>query len=347
MKTEEFKRTLDVVLSGVAKKEVSEVMGQIVFDDGYLISYNDKIAVSSSFDCNIDNCGVNAKDLQKAIKGIRTKEFELSVKDDFLIIEGGKVRVELPTMIVSEMKNFHESINIDSAIDKMKRLPSNFIPGVILCIKSVSDNMSSSFGGYAMKFDKNTISATDGYRASIYELDKKLKTKSSFFLSKEIVNNVIDFSPEKIHITDNWIYFTNAQEDTVIACRTSIDNTEYFPNLEKLIVKGKRNLEFTITESDVNDLDMLSFFTEGDKDADKEIKMVIKKKKVILSGVSIKGSARVMLKTDYKGEKTSCRVSSVFIKDILDSMPNTTFQLNNSNLYIEEGNFQHLINLVG
>jgi len=348
MNTQEFLNTMNVVLSGVSKKDVSEAMGQIVFDGGYLISYNDKIAVSSSVDCPIDSCGVDANDLLKAVKGIRTKEFEMTLENDFLTLEGGKTTVTLPTMISSEMRTFHEAIDIDGAILKMKRLPPDFIPALVLCENSVSTNMSSSFGGYAMKFDSYTVSSTDGYRASLYELSKKIKTKNTFFISKEIVEHLIGFNPEKIFVSPSWIYFTDAKADTVIACRTSIDNTENFPDLSGIIVKGKRKAKFTIQREDTENLDMLSFFTDGDKDADKEIDMVLSKKKVTMSGSSIKGSATIELPTDYKGEKIKFKVSSVFIQDIINSLGSVTFQLNDQNIYIEKGgNYKHFINLVG
>jgi len=172
MNTADFLKNLELVMPAVKENSLVEEMSSVVFDGPYLITYNDVIAVSYPLNTdNEDTCGVTALDLQKAVMSIRTKEVSLTKEDDIFIVSGGKTRIELPLMNEEKLMELHNSLDLETAEENMRELPTTFSHALKLCVACSSKNVDHPHGLYALKFSNNALSASDGMRVAKYEFD--------------------------------------------------------------------------------------------------------------------------------------------------------------------------------
>lgn len=318
MKTKELKDVIQEVMMGTADKGILEEMSFIAFDEGFLISYNDRIAVSSTLPEGEGDfaCAVNAKDFINAVKCIRTKDTELILEEGNLIITGGATEVTLPITESEKLKELYNSLSIENVIDNSTEIPDNFNDILQKLSDLASPNLNTFQGLSCVRFSKEFIEATDGSRAGYSEVDMKVP-KQGVYIQKYLIPSVIKFNPVAYFFDKEWCHFVN-EFDSILSCRRSYPDSP-FPEIKELHKQGsgKKLGSFKMTEEFKESIKDLSYFAEGLSKKEQYITMEIKNNKVIFSSSGDKGKVITEIKVKYSGETIRFRVSGPYLPTVI------------------------------
>ena len=298
---EEMVNILKQVMVATEKKGLVEELSHLVFDGAYVLTYNDKIAVSYPVSVEKFNlsCGVVATDFAAALKGIKTKEVELVATDNGLLIKGGNTSTTLPFFDKKKILELHESLNIAEIEDKFVDITDEFVHGLKVCKYSASDNMDNIKGMYAIRIDKDLMFSTNGYQATMYPInDTGLPI---VYISKTFVDAIINFLPIAATFTKSWAFFAN-KDNGILACRTSNVGKVFPQNFNDLFLEFEDG--FSFKENMDEELSSLEFFSEGEDKSDKSINVKITTDgECIMSSTSQKGEVLVSTEVENFTEK--------------------------------------------
>lgn len=311
--TEELRNITKIVMPAVKSDSLEEELGAIVFDGTYMLSYNDKVAISYPLPESAGElaCGVSGDDFEHALKGIRTKDVTLEVQENVLVISGGKTVIEIPLMNEDKLLELHDSIGIVEAEKNLKPLPKDFLHGLGLCNNVATNNMNNLQGLYTIRVTKDLLYASDGFRVCRYNLSDKMP---STYIAKPFVEDVIKFTPVEYYFTDAWLYFGNI-DGGMHCCRTMpIDS---FPlTMDKLLDCAEDADYFTFPTDILDELEAASFFSEG-KDAREKVASVsindLGLAVIESSGTRGRVTTEAQIE-DYKGEEVTFNVSPIFLR---------------------------------
>jgi len=317
MQTKEMENVLSEVLMGTADKGILEEMAFIAFDNGFLISYNDRIAVSATLPENEGDfsCAVNAKDFVQAVKCVRTNEMTLDLVDNALVVAGGKTEVALPIVDPEKLKEFYDSLNIEKITKKMVELPNGFMGAVSVLNELASGNVNTFQGLSCLRFTDGMIEAIDGIRGGYAEMED-FAVEENVYIQKYLMQSVIKFKPSLFFFDNEWAHFMN-EYDSILSCRRSFPENDFVkvPELEK-DKKGKMFGTFLITDEFRDCSDNLHYFAEGLSKNEQFITVKVKKDQVELISKGGKGEASAQAKISYKGEPVTFKVSGPFLPTI-------------------------------
>lgn len=339
--TIEKKDLLDIiqkVMPAVDKKAIVEEMGHLVFDGQYVLTYNDKVAISYPMPEGFDiSCGVVAADFVAAVKGIRTKEVTLNHTDNGLVVYGGKYNTVLPFYDQNKIIELHASLDIDSIWDQLIELPEGFIDGLRVCKYAASDNLDNPKGVYAVKIDGGVIFATDGYQATRYPInDIGLEL---CFIQKTFIDGIVNFEPVYAFFNNSWAFFLN-EAQAMMSCRVSNVAHAYPPNVDQVFQEFEGGFQFT--EALDEELSSLEFFSEGTDKADKSINITIESSgKCILSTESKRGSVSVETEVKgFSGEQVSFIINPGALRETISH--NGFMHVSERFLSLRTDNFEHV-----
>jgi hypothetical protein len=313
---EEITNILKQVMPAVEKKGLVEELSHLVFDGAYVLTYNDKIAVSypvysEQFDLN---CGVVANDFEEAVKSVKTKEVELEVTNNGLIIQGGKTTTTLPFFDQKKIVELHASLNIAEVEKKLLPTPQGLIEGLRVCKFSASDNVDSIKGMYAVRISDGVVFSTNGYQATRY-----ITTESGFpvvYVAKTFIDAIVNFEPVSMLATKTWLFFGN-KDQGILACRTSNVGHVFPQNVDHVFPEFDEG--FTFEENLSDELSTLEFFSSGESKTDKTIIVAIEDNgKCSLMSSSEKGNVVISTTVkDFKGERVEFHINPGALKEAI------------------------------
>lgn len=323
IKTEELRLIVKAVMPAVKTDSLVEETAALCFDGTYLLSYNDKVAISYPFPENTGelSCGVSGKDFENALKGMRSKEVVLALLETaettVLTITGGKTVIELPLMNSEKLIQLHDSLNLNAASDAMQPLPSDFLHGLRLTSGVTSKNLDHPQGLFTVSITGSTMLASDGFRVAKYTMADEITPNT--FIVRDFVEEIIKFCPVLYAVKDSWIYFENI--DGGIHCCRAADVQHLFPkNMEDMLKYDPKKMAFFTFPAELTDeLEAMSFFSDGEDAREKVVEVNIDKLgQLSLKSTSIKGnvSTRASIE-DYKGEDISFHVSPIFLRMLI------------------------------
>lgn len=219
MKTKILLDAVNKVLPGTTAKGLVDGGNMIVIMNGELISYNDRISVSTFVeDDGLEiECAINAVDFKNVIKGIKEDEIDLSMADNILSIVSEKTEAEIP--VTSEVKNILAMIkNLDIASLVFEDLPKDFLDGLNLTRFNVSDDYADDNNLFCLCIDGAVIYSSDDFRLSRYEMLTPINSPRCL-IPKNNLQELASFNPIGINIGLGWAHFIDAN-DSVFSCRT-------------------------------------------------------------------------------------------------------------------------------
>ncbi len=197
-----------------------------IFDNGYIYSYNDSIAVVIPFKGSEEMKGaVKAKELYQTISKMPQDEITLAVNEKSWMIKCGKAKAEF-TLQSFDYKSRLDGIAPDGEwID----LDDSFITALGVCKMAV--NKTSLAGIY---FNNDVVLSTDGFQINQFRFDKLKFPK--FWISDNSATELLKFSTfKKIQVNGNWVHF-GFEDGTIFSVKTLM--VDKFPETKILTVMG-------------------------------------------------------------------------------------------------------------
>jgi len=352
MKKQELLKALKQVIPGVGKDMIPGA-DSFLFDKDWIRTYSDTISISYPFKSEI-NCSIKANEFFKVLQKMKSDEIEMELKSDTGIAdnlhtfpEGAPVSVTRSALIVrdditelkmnlieSQITSLIESLGIDAI--EWKKVPKDFITGISKCLFSVSSDVSLGvlcglfIGG-------NDIISSDNYRASWFEMDKKM---DSFILPLEALNELIKFEDIKEYgINESWVHFRN--EENVIFSSRLIEGE--FPSekiKEFFEVSGD---EYSFPDELSKSLDRVDVMAFEKLGTFSYISLEVFRGKLVVKGERDFGSIKDKLKIekDSLPEDFKLMISASFLKSVLEK--NKSFYYKGSSVLFDSGDFKHII----
>ena len=334
---EPFLNAINSMMAGVSNIDTSDQSAHLMFTGNEILSYNDRMCIVYPFESEIKGA-VKARDFQKIIADINEDEFEISDKNDAIIIQSDSTKaktalVSLENTPISKV----ETLELSSIKKKFKLLPEDFIDGIKLCLFSTQKGKSGSYLE-CINVQSNHIMSSDNYRISYYDLGEDA-IKEPFLIDLAEATKLVNFNPIKYYLADSWIHFST-EEGIIISMRRP--SAEYKMGYDS-------NFEFDGITFDLPSelrsvVNSLSVLCEAISYLDKSIDIMIDKNKLI---VKAQNAVTTVEKTLPFSKKTKSKIefsiNPIFLAQILDRA--TTVILAEDRALFKTDKFKHLIGL--
>lgn len=338
MNVSKLRKAVDDVLPATAEKGFVEGWDTIVFNNGELVAYNDKICISTVLEESEGlSCAVNSDNLQKVLKGIKEPDINLLLSDGKLNITTMSSEITLATSkALSKIMPMIDNIAVD--LEKFKYLPKDFIDGVKLCYFAVSDDFNNEKNLYCMYFKNNEVYGGSNFRLSRFTFDRDME--HSFLIPKSTIPSLIRFNPSAFQLTEGWCHFLNSDE-TIFSCRVV---EGYYPNVSQIMNEFSPTYFIEMPDKLKELIDSITYVLNNVLEIDRITKIAIDSGTIVLQAEK-ESAVWIKHKINYPdiSIKLKMQINSVFLSEILKLT--NKLQIDGSKAKFETGHFEHLIML--
>ncbi len=335
IKREEMVAAIETVRPGVATRGLVPQSNHLAFTGKEIISFNDSICIIHPFKSDFkDPCSVPAEKLYEVLTKIVADELDFSMKDDEIIIEGGKTKAGLSTESGEILLDKVKELQIEK-VKGWKPIPAELIQALTLCMFSASkDATTKALSGVYV--DRDAVTSSDTLRISQYILPDDIK--ASFNIPAAVIEELTKFTFEEYFIRDNSWAFFRTKEGTIF-CTRLITGDDFPDYNEYFKFKGKK---FTLPDTFKSSVEAASIMATGDTESDRLIEVEISAKGIICKGQDAFGWVENEVDADIKIDGSlTFLINPVFLLKILEQT-NKVIYGDNKALF-ESKNFLHLI----
>lgn len=333
---------LNKAAPGLADKEIIEQSTSFVFIDGYIVTFNDEIAVSfkSPFGTDVEGA-VPAKELLGFLDKIEDKEIDVHTTKKELCIKGKGKKIELAIvkdieLPLSEIINFNpdEVEWIDLAIDTMEAIE--------FCKFSVSPHTIKPVLN-SLHLNGDVVESCDNYRITRFFLDKPT------FLDPILIQaNNIKILPNYPELTkyaayDGWAHFSDDKNNIVVSCRLL---EEKFPKVGNFITEGKIKIDFP--DGLDKSLRAAEIVLDRSTIDNEKVTISLKKDELILQskGPNGKYTEHVKYKNNKNKKYVTFNIHPTFLRQILKLMNSARLNTNANIINFSGEKFVHVMSLI-
>lgn len=349
MKREDLLKAIEYIMPGIDKTNSPLGMDFLVFDKGYLRSFNDVVSVSFHIDdlSKEYQCAIKAQELYKILSRMEGDQVRLSLTPTELTVKNPKTTLKMSLMEKKPLETLMERLaSLSTGKLKWNPLPSDFMEGLDLCAPSAKVNPTLGIlAGIAMT--KRRIMATDNQRISLYMMKEELPEE--FLLPVEVIRDVIKYGSEakSISIMDNWVHFSD-KKGLILSTRRLMG--EYPVDRVLTILKenspGSSTQPYRLPEGLEKALDRAEVLAETEEEYKIPIVSLRRKEKfLILQGQQNIGRVEDKLIWEEKimPEDLEIKISPDFLKKILRITREFKVSPNRNCILFGTKNFQHLM----
>lgn len=333
----ELLEVLDKIKPGLTKKGIVEEMTHFIFTGKDVITFSDQIAIVHPFPLETP-FSVKGEEFYKLIKGINEEEFDLSIKEDKIIIKSDKTKASISTVLDKRDKIDSSLISLKKDMRKeWNKLPKDFIMGLRLTAFSAAKDLS--MGTFSCIYIKeNNIFSSDRIRVSWFNLSENM---SEFLISAIDAQELSKFEGystiREWTEGNNWVHFKTGDGVTFSIKKI----LGIFKEIKHLFdIKGEViNLPEELQET----LNSISFIAEGDIEVNKIVHITIENNTIICKAEKEIGWVEKIIECDYERKQLHFLVNPIFLSQVLAKSASMT--LTDKVALFETENFKHIIAL--
>ncbi len=336
---------LKIVKAGVATKDVILQSSHFVFNHDHVASYNDEICVIMPFDCGFQGT-VEADLLLKVISKLPSDDVELEMTDEALILKAGKSEVGVASVKESEIYKYIELVWNDLQACDWFNLDKELVQALEVCSFSAGRDRTRA-NLCCVRIEGSDVFSTDGVRISWYKLKKD--TGMSFLIDSQHVDKIVSTIGtlvQQIALSDSWIHFAT-ENNLVVSTKRALAGDKPL-DLTKYFSEFKPKIEIEIPDHFSLNVELAETLSEGDRELDKTISLIIDEKKITLRSDSQKGFTTQELGIETKAKDTSILPVQTFINPrmLLEIIKySSTMQIKKGMALFNSPQFQHLLAL--
>jgi DNA polymerase III sliding clamp (beta) subunit (PCNA family) len=300
----EFLNKLESVLPGISTREIIEQSSCVIFQDGFMMTYNDEIACTQESGLDIVGA-VAAMPLVNILRKLTEDTIEIEAKEKHLLIKCARKRAK----IVMDSEVLLPTDGIEKP-KKWKALPDDFADAVAV-VQACAGTDESRFDLTCVHIHPEHMEACDGSQAGRYKLTMPLK--KPILIRRSSLKYIESLDMTEFSRTANWIHFRNS-DGLVLSCRKWIYTKENFPNLsEYMKAKGKKTI---LPKGMVEAIDKAQIFSSDNAESD-EIEVQLSKGKIKITGKGATGRYTEHGKIKYKGKDMRFTINPTLFSDLV------------------------------
>lgn len=283
----ELVSALSLVQPGLSKRAFIEQSSCFVFDEGWVVTFNDEVCVRARSPLPPDFRGaVQAKPLTDVLSNLTDQQISVKIEDKFLSIRAGGKTVEL--RLDREIVLPVDEVSLP---ERWVALPDNFKDAVDRVTPAASSS-DEEFLPQCVHLSPSFVEATDRRQVARYDID--LPVSESFVVRAKSLAPVAALEVVKMGETKEWVHFRN--KSLVYSCRRHLE--EFF-KLDKAVQVSGERAELPTGDGE-QAAKIASVFCDG-KDNDK-VTVDLKPGKMIVRGEGTLGRASIPLDMVYDGD---------------------------------------------
>jgi len=322
--TKELRKTLNIVINGIATDDILEQGTSYIFNKGKISTYNNEVSISHPFDLDITGA-IEAKQLFELVNKIKSETIDFEIKDKSIILKSGRSTAGFN--IVEEIK----LPIIKTKKIKWLDLPSDFIEK-LLFTASVCSSASLRPILTTVSVNGAVLTASDSLRLIQSKLEGKVPT-DSFLLPQKACKVVGKIKPSQIAIKDGWVHL-KTKEGTIISCRTLNDK---YPNVENILTM-KSEVSFKLPKDITDIVNKATIFSSLNETG--MIDITIKKNTLTLSGKSDSGWFKETVDVKSKDIDITFSLYPNLLTDMLEFT--TKCQIDKTKIKFSRDNWQYI-----
>lgn len=304
LQTEDFKSALKIVKPAVAKTELIEQTNSFVFDNGFVIGYNDEICISHPLD-GLDVTGaVSADTLYNYVIKLKRPEMELKTSNKELLIKCGKSNAGLalqPEIVIP--------VDQITPAKDWSPLPNEFNNYLKMASGAAARDMSLP-KLTCVNIGERTITGSDNFRILQCEYPEPFPFKG-FLIPATSAKIASSLDVQSISVTREWVHMTN-DDGTVISCRTYAE--EYGDVSEFMKIEGP---QFTFPKTMNEVLNRAVVFARGDLAQDEEVRIRVGDNRIRVTSKNNTGWFREEINHQTENEPFTFTIIPYLLQDIL------------------------------
>lgn len=331
---------LDAVAPGLSKKEILEQATHYIFSGERIITYNDKISVSTPYTEMQESFSVKAEDFYKILKGITEDTAHLQLKDNMLTITTDTTEAELAiTTEETTVIELYKSLDIENHKTKKIKDPAEFIMALDFCKFCASKDLTAD-ALFCVCVDGTKVMAADDIRVSVFTLKEKFP---KMLIPATMLGELTTYPLKEYAVADSWTHFF-MENGTAFSCRTVDDD---YPDMEEFLNDTTASDEITPVALPAELKSMLEAvipMCKGDNDMEKTVEVTYNGKEIIL--VAEKETGKLKKKIKYNsGVDIAFMINPIFLKDIMNKCDTFNLLAEKSVIHFSAGSFNHIISV--
>lgn len=315
MKVEELKRYLELVKPGLGtqKGEFLEQISSIIFSDGMIRTFNDKVGIILEVETGIQGA-VPGEPIYAFLNKLRA-DADLNISQD-----GNELKISSGRNRAGIRMDEQIKLPLDEELkepDEWMQLPEKFIPALHSVMFSASSSGQKPILT-CVHFTESFLETCDGFRLTRHSLSlppsmDRVGEDAPWDTNVQAKNleKLHSYNPTEYGFTENWLQFRN--KDGVRYCVRLIEAE--FPDLSKLIdVEGPEihfpdELADALSWAEVMISDALKF--------DQKVKISFSKTGMLVRGEGPNGWAEKSIRMKYTGQPIEFETHPTFLKEMI------------------------------
>lgn len=331
--SKELLNALDKIKPALKINQFMDYAGLVIFTGENITAYGDDLTVCVPFKTNF-KIALPADELTKLIKKISSKEVEMTLEENQLILKAGRTKAGF-NIIAIDLGNL-EFMDFKN-INNWKPLPIDFTEALAFCHFSAAND--ASLGVLTnLCVEKNQVISSDDPRISQYIFEEELDIDLSILIPKKIAEFLSKIELKEISIGDSMIYYKD--DDGVIYAHRVIAD-EFLDTSEFLNVEGE---EITLPKELLKSLNKAQIFSDK-IDNYQKVTVKIQKDCIVVRGEGIKGWVEDPVDLEEETDK-----QFEFLADpahLIQILSKTQNAVINENVIMFGGdNFKHIVSLL-
>ena len=320
---------LKAVQPGLASKELLEQSQSFIFTDGFVVTYNDEVAVSYPIDIDLEGAVV-AKDFFGLVNKIKADEFELTIKGNELLLKGSKAKSGLRLE-----KKITLPIDAVGVPEEWIDLPDLFCDGINFCLFSASKNEAHA-ALTCLHINGDFIESCDNHRITRFDMGEGagLAFPTPLLVSASICKDIAASKPIEYGVTKGWLHFRNENEVT-FSCRY-YNNIDY-PNFDEFLEVSGTPFTFPAELHEV--MDRAKVMSNGER-----VTLILETKELIVTSENENGWFEESIECDCKCEPIEFDIQPEFMNSLLSFKGEIT--IGNGRLFFQNDEFIHVVKLL-
>lgn len=294
--------------AGIASKEVIENSASYIFDQGWVLTFNDEVCVSQPVDLPGLTGAVSAKEFLSLLGKIKDKEIDIEVEGGLLMVTAKRKKAGVK--MTADTEAVLDIINGVGVPEEWLPLPEGFIEAMDFCLPTVGTDPTRPLQT-CICFEGALAYANDNRRMS-----RHLVANGDFnppILLPAIGAKELDvFNPVEYGETIGWLHFRSAA-GTVFSCR-GLGGASYPTKDIDNIIAGFVKINEVDLPPDLSEaLDLAGLFSVNSD----LVRVTIADGLLTVKGEGENGFAEETARVKMKGDPVDFGISSKMLQDIL------------------------------
>lgn len=298
---QEFMSQLESISPGLSPREIIEQSSCFVFEDGYVMTYNDEVACKLKLDMDITGA-VQAKPLMAVLQRLPEETIKIKVDEGEMRVIGKRRQagIRMDNDVTLPFKN------VDTP-KKYQTLHEDFLDAISM-VSECAGTDENMFWTTCVHIHPKWVEACDNFQITRCRMPTGIKEAT--LVRNTAIKHIVQLEMKQYCLTSKWLHFRNKQ-GLVLSCRRY---TEDFPSLKNFIAL-ENGTPTTLPKGLAEAAERANIFSEENAD-NNLVSVVLKPGKLRIKGEGVSGWFSETKKIKYKGSPLEFMIAPKLLVEI-------------------------------